>query len=212
MGSPGIDIAFLQIFTSGTIKNLEGALVLDISATGPLKDLQPHGYVDIRGARFLIKPLNVDVTNATGRVDFDRQQVRVVRLLASAGDRTLSGRGTIELERYSPRRVNLGLSFEKWPAIATHEYRSIIAGAATCTGSLDALQIRGSIESLSGLIRPDISLFQKQSLKRDETINVSRSAAESKHDASDAASRSSSDTTRSSDVAIDLGIRQPAVP
>ncbi|MBV8135858.1 MAG: translocation/assembly module TamB, partial [Deltaproteobacteria bacterium] len=206
VGSSGIDIAFLQIFTSGTIKNLQGALVLDISATGPPKDPQPQGYVDIRGARFLIKPLNVDVTSATGRVDIDPQQVRVVRLFASAGHGTLSGKGIIELERYSPRLMNIAVSFDKWPAIATHEYRSVIAGAASCSGSLDALQIRGSIESLSGLIRPNISLFQKQSLKPDETIHVSRSEVESKQDLSGAASRSSSDATRSNDVAIDLGI------
>ena len=206
VGSPGIDIAFLQIFTSGTIKDLQGALVLDISATGAPKDPQLQGSVDIRGASFFLKPLNVDVTGATGRVDIDRQRVRLVRLFASAGSGTLNGKGTVELERYSPRRINVGVSFDKWPAIATHEYRSVIAGALNCSGSLGALQIRGSIESLSGLIHPDISLFQKQSLKPDETIHVSRSEVESKQDLSGAASRSSSDANRSNDVAIDLGI------
>jgi autotransporter translocation and assembly factor TamB len=206
VASPGIDIAVLQVFTSETIKKLKGELILDVSAAGPPKDLQPHGYVDISGATFLIKPLNVDVTNATVRVDFDRQQVRVVRLFASAGDGTLSGRGTIDLERYSPRRVNVAVSFDKWPAIATQEYRSIIAGTASCSGSLDALRIGGSIESLSGLIRPDISLSQKQSLKPDETIHVSRSDVESRPDESGKASLSTSTTIPSNDVTIDLGI------
>ncbi len=207
VGSRGIDIAFLNAFTSGTTKKLEGALVVDISATGPLRDPRPQGYVDLVGAKCLIKPLNVDVTNATARVDFDSRQIRLVRLLASAGDGTLSGRGVIELQGYSPRRVNVAVSFDKWPAITTHEYRSIIAGGLNCSGPLNGLRIKGSIESLSGLIRPDLSLFQKQSLKPDETIHVSRSDVESKPGASGWTSTDTSGATPPDDVAIDLDIK-----
>ena len=206
VGSRGIDIAFLNAFTSGTTKKLEGALAIDISATGPLRDPRLQGSVDLMGARCLIKPLNVEVTNATARIDFDSRQIRLARLLASAGDGTLSGRGAVELEGYSPRHVNVAVSFDKWPAIATHEYRSIIAGALNCSGPLNGLLVKGSVESLSGLIRPDLSLFEKQSLKPDETIHVSRSDVESKPGASGGTSPPARGTPPH-DVAIDVDIK-----
>jgi autotransporter translocation and assembly factor TamB len=207
VGSRGIDIAFLNAFSAGTTKKLEGALAVDISATGPLRDPRPRGYVDLTGARCLIKPLNVDVTNATGRIEFDSRQIRLARFLASSGDGTLSGSGAIELKGYSPQNVNLAVSFDKWPAIATHEYRSIIAGALNCSGPLNGLRLKGSIESLSGLIRPDLSLLQKQSLKPDETIHVSRSDVESKSAASGGTSPGARGAAPPDDVAIDLNIK-----
>src|SRR5262249_61028536 len=110
VGSRGIDIAFLNAFTSGTTKKLEGALAVDISATGPLRDPRPQGYVDLIGARCLIKPLNVDVTNATGRIEFDSRQIRLVRLLESSGDGTMNGRGAIELKGRSARDMRSRVS------------------------------------------------------------------------------------------------------
>src|SRR5262249_45283860 len=111
------------------------------------------------------------------------------------------------LEGYSPRHVNVAVSLDKWPAIATHEYQSIIAGALNCSGSLNGLRVNGSIESLSGLIRPDLSLFQKQSLKPDETVQVSRPGAESKPATSGGTSPNVSGATPPGDVAIDLDIK-----
>jgi translocation and assembly module TamB len=103
--------------------------------------------------------------------------------------------------------VNVAVSFDKWPAIATHEYRAIIAGALNCSGPLNGLLVKGSVESLSGLIRPDLSLFQKQSLKPDETIHVSRSDVESKPAASAGTSPNGRGATPSPDVAIDVDIK-----
>jgi translocation and assembly module TamB len=99
------------------------------------------------------------------------------------------------------------MSFDKWPAIATHEYRSIIAGAVNCSGPLNGLRVKGTLESLSGVIRPDLSLLQKQSLKPDETIHVSRSDVESKPAASSGASPDTGGANRPDDVAIDLDIK-----
>jgi len=74
-----------------------------------------------------------------------------------------------------------------------------------CSGSPQALRIAGTIESLNGLLRPDVSMFQQQSLKPDETIRVSQSDADIKPQAR--ASTSAGTAAPSGTVAIDLGIQ-----
>lgn len=202
--SRGIDLAFLDAFTAGSVQNLVGTLAVDVTARGTVKDPKAQGHIDL-SAKFLIKPLNVDVRDAIARIEVDPHQIRLANLRASAGDGTLSGRGTIDLEQYSPRQASVTVSFDKWPAIATQEYRSTIAGSLNCSGSMQHLSVSGSIESLSGLVRPDVSLFQQQSLKPDETIQVARSDIEPRPPT--AAATPAGAVPPSNDIAIDLGIQ-----
>ncbi|HEY2485959.1 MAG TPA: translocation/assembly module TamB domain-containing protein, partial [Candidatus Binataceae bacterium] len=202
--SQGIDLTFLNAFTAGSVHNLEGTLAVDVTARGTVKDPRLQGHLDL-SAKFLIKPLNVYVREAVARIEVDPHQIRLANLRATAGDGILSGRGTIDLERYSPRQLSVAVSFDKWPAIATQEYSSTIAGAVNCSGPTQSLSVSGAIESLSGLVRPDISLFQQQSLKPDETIQVAQSDVEQKPPT--AASTPTGPAPPSGDVAIDLGIQ-----
>ena len=84
-------------------------------------------------------------------------ELRVSKLEASANDGRLEGGGTISLAGYAPDRLDLRLALDRWPAIATHRYRSDMSGEIHCRGTMAAPDVSGKMEVLWGIFRPDLA-------------------------------------------------------
>ncbi len=173
--STGLDLAFVDAFGGGTVSKVAGTLSLDLTVRGPIRHPRPNGFVELSGGQFLLKPLGVQVQNATARIAVAPQEVRLVSLSLAAQGGTITGGGMISLAGITPERMDLKVTFDKWPAIETANYEATIAGVIGCSGPLNALQVRGRTEVLYGVIRPELELLGAESLKPDRTIKVARS-------------------------------------
>ena len=116
--------------------------------------------------------LGVEVTAAALQVDIAPDAIRVSKLEASANDGRLEGDGTISLAGYAPDRLDLRLALDRWPAIATHRYRSDMSGEIHCRGTMAAPDVSGKMEVLWGIFRPDLAFLTKAPTKRDPTIQL----------------------------------------
>jgi translocation and assembly module TamB len=170
--SNGLSLAFLSAMSPRNLQRVTGDLVVDVQAHGPIEHPAPHGMVALRGGGAALPPLGVAVTGATLQVDVTPETIRISKLEASANDGKLEGGGTISLAGYAPDRLDLRLAIDRWPAIATHRYRSDVSGEILCRGTMAAPDVSGKMEVLWGVFRPDLVFLTKAPTKRDPTIQV----------------------------------------
>jgi translocation and assembly module TamB len=170
--SSGLDLAFVNALTPGTLRNVTGEIVMDLESHGPLDQPAPRGTIAFRNGGATILPLGVDVSAATVAVAVAPDAIRVTDLSAVSRNGHLSGSGTISMTGYAPDRLDLRIALDRWPAVATNRYRSDISAEIFCRGTVGAPQVTGTVDVLWGLFRPDLRFLTKAPTKRDPTIRI----------------------------------------
>jgi len=175
ISSSSIDLAFLSAMSHGSFEDFDGSLAMALRVSGPLTHPTPAGFIQLSNGTALVRALNVRVRQAEVRLDIDPKALKFTEIRALSSDGRLDGSGIVNYEGYKPTHLSIDIALDKWPAIATHQYNFTIAGEVNCRGPLEQLQLTGALKSLGGTARPDIALFEQQSLKPDDTIRVIRS-------------------------------------
>jgi translocation and assembly module TamB len=170
--SNGLSLAFVNALAPRTLQKVTGDIVVDVSAHGPIDRPAPHGMIGLRDGGATIPPLGVAIGAATVQVDIAPDVIRISKMQAVGNDGRLDGGGTIALAGYAPDRLDLRLTLDRWPAIATYRYRSDVSGEIRCGGTAAAPIVNGKMEVLWAIIRPDLDFLTKAPTKRDPTIQV----------------------------------------
>ncbi len=170
--SSGLDLAVINAFRNPQVSGIGGILSLDVRAHGPLQHPIPGGFIRLSGGHAKAGKLNVEVTEGSADIQLGAREVRLVTLSARAGEGTLTGGGALTLEpNGTPGQLSLHVALDRWPAIATHQYNAAITERIDAGGSLTALNIRGRVEVLHGVFRPDLSVAGGAP-RPDETVTV----------------------------------------
>ena len=78
-----MNLAILQLFNADLLAR--GNAVLNAGVTGPLKDPQVNGRLELRRASLYLSDITTGVDNANGVVTFDRNRATIERLTAEVG-------------------------------------------------------------------------------------------------------------------------------
>lgn len=170
--STGLNLAFLNAFTTEAVQGVAGELSLDLVAQGPVTNLLPRGTFQLREGKATIKSMGVDIAALTVQGQVDPNQVRINQISASAGEGQLTGSGVLALSEALPQRLTFSLSADRWPVIQTRQYQIFIDGQVKSEGPLTAPRVTGQLKVPEATLRPELDFLETTPVKRDETIVV----------------------------------------
>ncbi len=172
--SPGLSLAFINVYSAKTISDLDGQISFDLVATGALAEPNLSGTFQIKNGKLKANLVNVEIQGIALDGSFDARALRVKNISARANDGGLSGTGSLTIKNYQIEKFNFLLAARRWPAINTRRYQAEIDGEVEIAGPLPAPKLSGQIVVTEANIRPDLTFLESSStsVKRDETIVV----------------------------------------
>jgi translocation and assembly module TamB len=168
--SSGLSLAAFNAFTGRTVRDVQGELAADVTATGPITSLRPKGVVELRGGGFVIPASGSSLREASIVVRFDERAARVEKLFARGPEGTLEGGGVVPLASDSGDPIDLTLEAKQFRAASSHRYRADLNGKITVGGTPSAPAVHGRVDVLDAALRPDIAFLGKAPKPRDPTI------------------------------------------
>jgi autotransporter translocation and assembly factor TamB len=175
--SDGLSLAFLAVL-SRDLKEVRGAITMDVSLKGPVQALAPSGSVRLQNGHAWVKQLGQAFSDINMEIQLDPNTVRLTELSVQGGKGQFTGKGTVALEHYAVGNIDLAFHAEHFRVIDTKEYRSELTGELTCAGSLEAPRVTGSMAVVETTARLNIALMKSGPAAQDPTITVVRSAEE----------------------------------
>jgi autotransporter translocation and assembly factor TamB len=170
--SAGINLALLGLTTGETVQDIEGLARIDLAFRGPLTALRPSGTVQLREGRARLETLDVTLKDIVAEVGVTAEFLDLRRFSLSAGKGEVTGSGRIALQQYTPGDMALTFVAKELRVINTRRYQGAVSGQITCSGSLTAPMIRGTLEAEDVTLRPAMSLLKSGLPPRDPSITV----------------------------------------
>ena len=170
--SEGVSIEVLRLATGDEVQDLEGIARIDLSLRGPLSALRPSGVVQLRGGKARLATLDVSLKEAEAEVDITPEFLDLRQFTLSAGQGKVTGNGRIALQQYTPGDVALTFVAKEFQVVNKRRYKAAVSGQITCSGSLEAPVVQGSLKLEDTTLRPALSLLKSGLPPRDPTITV----------------------------------------
>lgn len=175
--SDGLSLTFLELLNRD-IKDVQGAVTMDVSLRGPLEALALSGPIRLQNGQVRVKQLGQTFSDITVEVQIEPTMVRLTQLSLLGGDGRFTGSGMVALDRYRVRNLDLMFQADRFRVINTKEYRAELLGDVTCSGSLDAPVVNGEMTVQDAVARPNIALLKSGPAPQDATIMIVRSSQE----------------------------------
>lgn len=175
--SDGLSLAFLELLNRD-IKEVQGAVTMDVALKGPLHALASSGSVRLHDGQARVKPLGQLFSDVTVEVQLEPTRVRLNKLAISGGDGRFTGAGLVALDQYRVTNFDLTFQADHFRVINTKEYRAELVGELACTGSLEAPVVTGSMTVSNATARPNLALLKSGPAEKDATITVVHHAEE----------------------------------
>jgi autotransporter translocation and assembly factor TamB len=141
------------------VEEVEGTVVGFASLGGTFEDPRLEGQVDLDLETVSVVPIGVRFEEVAGRVTMDGQTVRIDSLIAwSRGPIHISGE--IGLPTLSEPVIDLAVQADNALVINTDDARMRLDSDLAITGTLDAIEVSGEINTRSGVVYiPDLADF-----------------------------------------------------
>ncbi|HZP44815.1 MAG TPA: translocation/assembly module TamB [Candidatus Binataceae bacterium] len=174
--SDAIDLAPLGPLLADRLKNFAGILRLDLTLTGQPFRPDINGTLAVDSAHAEVIATGVTISDLTLALNVSPQQITIARLSANAGSGSLTGHGTISLRQpYSPEAISASVQFNRWPAIATDQYKSTLDGELIASGTATMPVITGTLNLRDTTIHPSLDFLSGSNVPPpDKTILIVR--------------------------------------
>ncbi len=169
--SDGLSLAFLEPL-SREIRDVRGVVDMDVNVRGPTDALVPSGFVRLQQGNVRIRRLEQTFSDVVVNLQLEPTTLRLVQLMVHGGDGQLTGAGTVGLNGYNIKDFDLTFTAQRFRVISTREYRAGLSGQLSCSGSLEALMVKGAFTVLDTTVRPNLELMKSGPAQPDPTIIV----------------------------------------
>ncbi|MGJ3246373.1 MAG: translocation/assembly module TamB domain-containing protein [Elainellaceae cyanobacterium] len=150
-------LVLIDILSQGQLRWEGGSGDVDLTVQGTLDQPQILGTAIIRDAVIASQALSEPLTNTTGRIAFDLDQIRVQTLEASLGSGQVSARGTIPIFASSANATPdnpLRVTFNSVPFDLERGFSAEVGGQVIITNSALNPAIGGKINIRDGRVNP----------------------------------------------------------
>ena len=104
--SDGLSLAFLEPL-SREIRDVRGVVDMDVSLHGAVNALVPSGFVRLQQGNMRIRRLEQTFSDVVVNLQLEPTTLRLVQLVVHGGDGQLTGAGTVGLNGYNVRDLDL---------------------------------------------------------------------------------------------------------
>ena len=170
--SDGINVALLGLVTSDEVEDLEGIARIDLTLRGPLTALRPFGRARLRHGRVRLLTPNILLKDIEAAVAISPDALDLQQFTLSSGQGELTGSGRMALQQSTPGNMALTFVTKGLRIMNTRRYKAALSGQLTCSGSLAAPLVRGTLTLEDTTLRPNIALLKSGPPPHDSTITV----------------------------------------
>lgn len=170
--SDDINIALLGLVTTEEVEDLEGIIQIDLALRGPLSALQPSGSVQLRDGHARLTTMDVSLKDVGAEIAIAPEFLQLRQFTVSSGKGEVTGTGRIALRQSTLGDMALTFVAKNFRVANSRRYKAAISGELTCSGSLQAPVVQGSLTFRDTTLRPNIALLKSGPPPRDPTIIV----------------------------------------
>ncbi|MDG5766807.1 translocation/assembly module TamB [Balneolales bacterium ANBcel1] len=146
------DLAALNDFLDPELlRNLRGRLDADVEISGSLEDPVMEGSIRFSGGEVRLVPNNITLQRMALDVDLEPGIIEIRRLRVQSSG-SLTGSGTIALNRFAPDELDLAFSASNFRAFNTRDLDIFTGLNIQLTGSLDEPKLAGRVQWERGAI------------------------------------------------------------
>lgn len=188
------------------VRDITGELSLDVRFGGAITQPRPRGSFALRNGGLRIVPLGVRVQAIAIAGNVNPSRIRIERLRAEAQQGHLNAQGAVRLQDSLPGAIKAAVVLDRWPAIWTKEYQARLSGEVRAGGTVAAPEIKGQLEVLEAVLKPNLAFLEDKPVTRDETIVVVPAPEAPQADRSEDG-KAGSEGGAFENLALDVGIR-----
>ncbi len=175
--SDDINIALLGLVTTNEVEDLEGIIQIDLALRGPFSALQPSGSVQLRDGHARLTTMDVSLKDIGAQIAIAPEFLHLRQFTVSSGKGEVTGTGRIALRQSTLGDMVLTFVAKDFRVANSRRYKAAISGELTCSGSLQAPVVRGSLTFRDTTLRPNIALLKSGPPPHDPTIIVVQTEA-----------------------------------
>ena len=135
-----------------------GDLVLQATFSGPSDNPQMRAQIEMEAVGLSIPGTKQRLHDLNGRIHLTPERLRVAGLNGSLDTGSFAVEGTVELDRFTPRRLDLAIELTTLPLEIPDTLEVLLNGDIRLTGSQEAARASGQIVLLEGLNYKDAKI------------------------------------------------------
>jgi hypothetical protein len=132
-----LNIAIFNDFVNPNyIANLVGFLNVDLQFSGPLGDIQPYGFLNIRGGSLSVPYSGIQLKNITMQLDVDSTMLDISRFYAESGRGRMYSSGTASLNGIIPQDISMIVDASRFELANTRDMNLVVDLNSDLTGNI----------------------------------------------------------------------------
>ncbi len=169
-----VDLAILEIYSSDIVSSGSVTATLKVGGTSDHPEL--FGAMKVSGGRVLYVPFGQTVDGIEGEIDYDGTEATIRSLTGQSGGGRIEVEGRIAIADLAPERLDLRTTVRNVAVAYPRGFVGRYDADATATGTLEGIQVRGTVDVLSGRYAQEFQLAGGV-LGRSRTVQPKASAA-----------------------------------
>lgn len=132
------------------MKSMRGRLNVNLDFNGPLGDIKPYGYFNLRGGYVEVPILGIQLRNMAMQLDVNENELTVSRVYAESGRGRVNATGTSTLNGIIPDEIDLKVDSRLFQIANNRDMRMTVDVNAEMNGTAKQPNILGDILVNSG--------------------------------------------------------------
>ncbi len=122
-----LNIAIFNDFVDPNyISNLDGILNVDLQFSGPLGNIKPDGFLNIRGGNLRVPYSGIQLKNMIMQMNIDSTKLEISNFYAESGQGRLFSSGTATLNGIFPQEISMIIDANLFELVKTREMNLIV--------------------------------------------------------------------------------------